>query len=128
MFQRRKKQLKKLKPRKQKDKITIGDVVYMRNRFPKTKFDEKWIGPYIVIHVGENNSYVITDSTKSKDIVINGKDIKRILKSTVEEKLKCEHENFHEDVKKRKGEIVTDVNVKRLRCNNCKIFLNMELF
>jgi hypothetical protein len=57
---------KKMKERYDKDVIErkqyeIGDKVLMKNHVPRSKFDEKWLGPMEIVKINKNSTYYLMD-------------------------------------------------------------------
>lgn len=86
MWNRRDKQKKEIKETPAKSKIHIGDVVLYKNR--KDKLDPKWYGPFIVQLAKPCGGIIITDSNRTKDIIINETDVKKIIRG-------CEIKKIH---------------------------------
>ena len=67
----RKKRVAQRKARRIIDtKVKIGDVVLYKNLHKANKFDEKWIGPYIVVNVSKSGSFKLKNM-KNNDIVVS---------------------------------------------------------
>ncbi|KAM0678681.1 hypothetical protein BDAP_000791 [Binucleata daphniae] len=58
-----------------------------------SKLDTKNNGMYVVKETGNAGSYIICDANNKIEIVAHRKNLKKIIKNNMEDKLPCEHEN-----------------------------------
>ena len=93
----RDKQLKAKREISPADMLTIGEVVLIKNLLRNSKFEEKWIGPYIVQAIVPPLSYILIDSNRSINKIAHRKDIKRLHVDDEDEILMSNRDRF-EDV------------------------------
>ncbi|KAM0675898.1 hypothetical protein GVAV_000675 [Gurleya vavrai] len=94
MWKKREKQKVATKDTLKQFKFTEGDMVMYKNMKRLNKLELKWCGPFIIQATHGAGSHILTDANKSKTIIANEKDIKKILKGTKTEEYFCKHDNF----------------------------------
>jgi hypothetical protein len=75
---KKKREIQRRNAKSIKTRICIGDVVYYKNLSRKTKFDEKWIRPYVVVKVLKCGSYEIKEIKTGKCVVSHWSNIKPV--------------------------------------------------
>jgi hypothetical protein len=83
-----------------KNEIKVGDVVLYRNRKRKSKFDQKWIGPYVVVAISKVGSVKMKNLKNEQIVVSHLNDIKIMYEDVEFKKEICVVKELQEDLKK----------------------------
>ncbi|MGL5708462.1 MAG: hypothetical protein ACRDDF_09410, partial [Aeromonas sp.] len=72
----KRREIQKKKCKELTTKIVSGDFVLYKNRNRSSKFDAKWIGPFVVIAAGKTGSFKLKELNGEKVIVAHWNDVK----------------------------------------------------
>ncbi|KAM0684892.1 hypothetical protein COBT_003899, partial [Conglomerata obtusa] len=96
MWKKREKQKELTINTPKQNRFYEGDMVMYKNMKRTNKLEHKWCGPFVIQASHGAVSHILTDANKSKTIIANEKDIKKIIKGTKTDQFFCAHEDLKE--------------------------------